>query len=438
MRRVSQTELSTADFSYCAEGELPAERFVGDAGDEFSTTSLQSLRTWLRPVSAPLDAVSQPASLKSPALVLRDIAGVQPATRLERPPVPRVPFGIAQVDALTRGLPRGCLTEICGAPSSGRTTLMIAAIAATTARGELCALVDASDCFDPHSALAAGVDLERLLWIRCATTVANQSPTGKNCILPGANIAGVRSTLQQKQAVGSVMPHAKVWYGRSPARSERVNDATSINATKRKQPRRSPADDEFLPNKNNLAPGHVRACNRRQWARCVDQALRATDLLLQGGGFGLIVIDLGDVPCEIARRVPLTSWFRFRRAVENTPALLLSIVQQTCAKTCASLVLEMHGHRRAADTNSDKLQPRPSSASPTTRTNHSLQQTTEIPAHARIFTGLEVAVEVARVTEQPTNEKKPPRPPRTAFESQTEWTTKYDRAIWPSRNRAIG
>ena len=67
--------------------------------------------------------------------------------------------------------------------------------------------------------------------------------------------------------------------------------------------------------------------------------LKVTDLLLQAGGFGMVVLDLGDIPAESARRVPLTSWFRFRRAVEPTATVLLLIEQEPCAKTCASLVL---------------------------------------------------------------------------------------------------
>ena len=71
------------------------------------------------------------------------------------------------LDTLTGGLPRGCLTEICGPASSGRTTLLLAALAAATRRGEFCVVVDASDALDPQSAAAAGVELERLLWVRC-------------------------------------------------------------------------------------------------------------------------------------------------------------------------------------------------------------------------------------------------------------------------------
>ena len=77
------------------------------------------------------------------------------------------PTGLPEVDALAGGFPQGCLTEIYGPSSSGRTSLMLAAMAQTTGREGLCALVDASDAFDPASAAAAGVHLERLLWVRC-------------------------------------------------------------------------------------------------------------------------------------------------------------------------------------------------------------------------------------------------------------------------------
>ena len=43
---------------------------------------------------------------------------------------------------------------------------MLQTAAAATGRGELVALVDALDMFDVESASAAGVDLDRLLWIR--------------------------------------------------------------------------------------------------------------------------------------------------------------------------------------------------------------------------------------------------------------------------------
>jgi hypothetical protein len=75
--------------------------------------------------------------------------------------------GIAALDQrLGGGLPRGHLSEMVGAQSSGRTSLMLKAMATATHRGELVALVDALDMLDMESAVAAGVDASRLLWIR--------------------------------------------------------------------------------------------------------------------------------------------------------------------------------------------------------------------------------------------------------------------------------
>ncbi len=160
-----------------------------------------------------------------------------------RPAPETLSTGISQMDRLTGGLPRGCLTEVCGPVSSGRTSLLDAVLAQASAREEYSALVDAGDAFDPVSAAAAGADLARLLWVRC-----------------GGN---------------------------------------------------------------------------------AEHALKVADLLVQGGGFGLVVMDLGDTPVASARRISLTSWFRLRRAVEHTPTVLLVLGQQPLAKTCASLVVEM-------------------------------------------------------------------------------------------------
>ena len=191
---------------------------------------------------------------------------IVPASRLAVHPAPElVSSGIRELDALTGGLPRGCLSEICGPNSSGRTSLLLAALAAATQREEACALVDVSDSFDPESAALAGVSFERLLWVRC----------------------------EQKQK--SCDPHR-----------HKAAEKTG-----------------------------------KQMEGMVEQALRVTDLLLQSGGFGLVAINLADVPFKTVRRIPLASWFRFQRAVEHTPTVLLAITPEPCAQTCATLLLKM-------------------------------------------------------------------------------------------------
>jgi hypothetical protein len=82
------------------------------------------------------------------------------------------PSGHGALDArLGGGFPRGQLSELAGPRSSGRASLMLRMLASATARGELVALVDALDTLDVASAAAAGVDLDRLLWIRGHVTV---------------------------------------------------------------------------------------------------------------------------------------------------------------------------------------------------------------------------------------------------------------------------
>ncbi len=113
--------------------------------------------------------LSAPERREGLRLMLGNLARqVSTAVELPEQRLPEmVSSGVAAVDAMTGGLPRGAITEITGATSSGRTTLMLAAVAAATRRQETCALIDATDSFDPESASAAGVDLRRLLWVRC-------------------------------------------------------------------------------------------------------------------------------------------------------------------------------------------------------------------------------------------------------------------------------
>jgi recombination protein RecA len=76
------------------------------------------------------------------------------------------------------------------------------------------------------------------------------------------------------------------------------------------------------------------------WTR-LEQALKATDLLLHGGGFSAIVLDMGSVAPNFATRVPLATWFRYRAAAERSQASVVLLSQHACAKSSAELVLQM-------------------------------------------------------------------------------------------------
>jgi recombination protein RecA len=80
------------------------------------------------------------------------------------------------------------------------------------------------------------------------------------------------------------------------------------------------------------------------WIRCggnAEHAMKAADLLVQGGGFGLVAIDLGSTPIKVVHRIPLAAWFRLRHAVENTRTLLVVVAQQSHTQSCAALKIEL-------------------------------------------------------------------------------------------------
>lgn len=86
------------------------------------------------------------------------------------------------------------------------------------------------------------------------------------------------------------------------------------------------------------------AGKEKPWSR-LDQALRATDLLLQAGGFAAIVLDLGSTAVEYGNRIPLATWFRYRQAADRTRCNLLVLGKMAYAQSSAAVVLECRSQR---------------------------------------------------------------------------------------------
>ena len=86
-------------------------------------------------------AAKKTAEILAQVGAIPKLTAVVPASRLDVRPAPEmVSSGIPQLDLLTGGLARGCLTEICGTASSGRTTVLLFALARATQRGEVWSL----------------------------------------------------------------------------------------------------------------------------------------------------------------------------------------------------------------------------------------------------------------------------------------------------------
>ena len=162
------------------------------------------------------------------------------------------PTGIAAVDGpLGGGVRRGHLSEFVGARSTGRTTLLCHTFAAATTRGEVVALIDTCDRFDPSAAADAGVDLSRLLWIR-----------------------------------------------------ERGD-----------------------------AP----------------RALKAANLVIQAGGFGIVAFDLADVPAMAVRQFPYTTWMRLSRVIEGSQTALVLVGADRIARSSGGATIALQdAHARWA------------------------------------------------------------------------------------------
>jgi len=94
------------------------------------------------------------------------------------------------------------------------------------------------------------------------------------------------------------------------------------------------------------------------WVRCaasLEHAFKATDLLLHAGGFGLVVLDLGEVVGKEARRIISSWWHRFKHTVENKPVTILVLAAESCVRSCAALSLELTGQSEWVSTNEVKL-----------------------------------------------------------------------------------
>ncbi len=118
--------------------------------------------------------------------------------------VETIPSGALTLDlALGGGLPKGRVIEIYGPESSGKTTLVLHAIAEIQRQGGVAAFVDAEHALDPTYAAKVGVDIENLL--------VSQPDTGEMALEIVDNL--VRSMAVDLVAIDSVaalVPRAEI------------------------------------------------------------------------------------------------------------------------------------------------------------------------------------------------------------------------------------
>ena len=297
---------------------------------------------------------------------------------------------------LDGGLPVGAITEMVGPEASGRTAVALSFLRHLTHTGRVCAWVDVSDMFSPESAAAAGIDLARVLWVRCGASRATPKPSGEyRFSLPEKYL--IRASFKKGLHGGGCGAHPRNEVKGLPGALSGLLRPEAIAPRCAESQRRVIAEREIfaaqpqpsLPNTGG------RFSSGKPWAR-IEQALRATDLLLQAGGFSAIVLDMASITPENASRVPLATWFRYRAAAERTQASILLLTQHPCAKSSGELLLRFEpGEARRDETT--------------------------------VFTGIEHRLEVERrrFTQSPANvvplRKLPQRANVTQWKSQATW-----------------
>jgi recombination protein RecA len=327
------------------------------------------------------------------ALAQRIPSALTPTAKMVRP---TAATGIEPLDEILRGgLPIGAVSEVVGPECSGRTSLALSFLARITQAGKVCAWIDASNTFDPLSAAAIGVDLSRLLWVRCGVQADRVRSVGRNFVLPEKYLAP--PAIKKGLHGGGFGPHPRTEAnGLLQAVAGLLRPEAIAPRCAESQPSIRPKQEMFEPIQYATTTAVKRsAYPSKPWPR-IEQALRSADLLLQGGGFSAIVLDMGSLAPEFASRVPLATWHRYRLASERTQSSILLLTQHPCAKSSAELLLRLH----------------PASA---------------ICDEATVFTGIQPQVEVARQRFAQTESnivsiRKPPRNENdTCWQSRTSW-----------------
>jgi recombination protein RecA len=273
-----------------------------------------------------------------------------------------LPTGVHELDAILEGgVPRGGITEIVGGSTTGRTALALSILSRATQKGAACAWVDVADAFDPESAAARGVILERLLWLRSGGEESQDYVQGPSFtrnrvadpLTEAPQAEGWVHPRNETRTLDRAIPQLFQGNGRQP---QKKSPSTSTAGPKPGSLDLGPQSTELHPPRGKLVAfdmkqrrtnmtlaepatrGTTSTRKANSWM-CLDQLLRATDLLLQAGGFSAIVMDMSDLRGEQALRIPIALWHRFRLAAEQAQTTLLVLTPTAAAKSCATLVL---------------------------------------------------------------------------------------------------
>ena len=257
---------------------------------------------------------------------------------------PVISTGIESLDDLVHGgVPVGALTEMTGPECSGRTSVALSFLARITEADKVCAWIDVSNTFDPASAAAVGVNLRKLLWIRCGVQPAAMTQAKQHFSVPEKYFTP--PPIKRGLHGGGFGPHPRT---EVRGLSKAVGD---LFVQRQVEP------EHFLPRpqKELVESASTNAAQPRRIARrakqydAIEQGVRSADLLLQTGGFSAIVLDMGSIAPQFVARIELATWHRFRLAAERSQSSIVLLTQYPCAKSSCELLLRLSAGKEIGD-----------------------------------------------------------------------------------------
>jgi len=225
--------------------------------------------------------------------------------------------------------------------SSGLTTFLLSAFARVTQSGHCCALIDAGDSFDPISAESAGVILDCVLWVRCREKVKHKPSQDSKQLFFSRQPSIASDHLLSSNSHISATVVLSMGKGVCSSAWQLSGSGQQISAPRG----RVLGDNGKHFNRHNqhkiISCSQSATNSKNKRLSPLEKAFKAADILVQNGGFGLIVVDLRNIETTKVRKVPLTTWFRFARIAEKTQTALLFLTNVPAPQSCAGLTVHM-------------------------------------------------------------------------------------------------
>ncbi len=82
-------------------------------------------------------------------------------------------------------------------------------------------------------------------------------------------------------------------------------------------------------------------CEYGTMQKNVDRAVKALNLVLQAGGFGVVVLDFGEVAAQAVKRLPYTTWLRLSRVIEGSDTACVLIGSEPIARSAGGVTVQL-------------------------------------------------------------------------------------------------